>query len=122
MFRYKLKNLDTQEIKCIIETDLNVENPWISKFEKFGVFQGMRLEPKNYEVIKEDMTSELATEQAKKDAKDAAKLASKNAKQALKAVKDSTDLATLKAATKDLAKVVHALVKALEFTDPTEGE
>lgn len=87
--------------------------------------QGNEIEPaqpKNYEIILIDRQAEIAAEQAKQEAKDAAKLAAKDAKKALKAVKDSTDLASLKLACRDLAKVVHSLVKALDIVDPTEGE
>lgn len=87
--------------------------------------QGNEIEaavPKNYEVILIDRQSEIDAEQSRKDAKEAAKLVAKDAKKALKAVKDSTDLASLKTACRDLAKVVHALVKALDLVDPTEGE
>lgn len=74
MFRYKLKKLDTQEIKAQLQIEEDIENPWAEKFAKFDVFAGMynsrdaildengvEIEParvKNYEVIKEDISYE----------------------------------------------------------------
>lgn len=87
--------------------------------------QGNEIEaaiPKNYEVVLVDRQSEIVAEQNKQEAKEAAKLITKNAKAALNAVKAATNQAELKQATKDLAKVVHALVKTLDLIDPTEAE
>ncbi len=134
-FYCRLLNLSGQEIADrFSETD--VENPWI-ELDNDGIYYGMHnakdavivdgveVEPariKNYTIEKTDRRTAIAAEQSKKDAREAAKLITKNAKAALNAVKAATNQAELKQATKDLAKVVHALVKTLDLVDPTEAE
>lgn len=121
MFRYKLKKSDTNEIKCQLESMEDIENPWLEKFEKFGIFQGMSIAQGNFEIIKENIDAEMAANEQRKVAKLVAFNAVKNAKtilQAAKALQNSPE----KAVIKDLAKAVIQLSKIIGAADALDSE
>lgn len=120
MIRVKVKRNDTNEVinQGEFETQQAAE-AWVQaqeakekcSFKRFG----------EYTVSYQDITQEKQDIETKKQAREAAKLVAKDAKKALQAVKDADNLNKLQKATEDLAKVVHALVKVLDLTDPTEA-
>lgn len=117
MFRYKLKNLDTNEIKAQMELIEDVENPWSDKFEKFDIFAGMHnareasedapAREKNYEIIKED----ISYEQKLKSCLKARRREYPSLEEVLHAMLDSGDLSEIQAK--------RALIKA-KYPKPEE--
>jgi hypothetical protein len=120
MFRFILKD-STGRVRGSMDQEQNSPNPWIPQFTRDGSIDDMIYADNStysFEIV--DVTEEYALEEQKKLAKQEAKLVAKDAKKALQAVKNADTLNKLQKATEDLAKVVHALVKVLDLTDPTE--
>jgi len=137
MYKYQLKKIGgpvTNEIKSA----LDIENPWADKFAKFDIYQGMynsrdaildkdgiEIEParvKNYEVVKEDLTAELALEDQKKTKKSDAKNALANAKAILVEAKAAdTDPKRSQVIVK-LARQQLQLLKVLDLFDALEDD
>ena len=138
MFRYELKIAD--QLIARKELDEDTENPWARNFARagkngflgcFDAFdavldeQGNEIEPaieKNYSIVKEDISAELASKEQAEQKLDAAKNDLKQVKQLVQDAKNADTQNKRDKVMKDMAKAILQLAKAQGLADPNDEE